>query len=156
MNFAFAARTICQNPAMWYCFTFFQSLSGSKLPDFTKGEHRLSRALKAAPLESLFTQFCLHSLWFGNCNIRGMCQQTMPHWPAIHHYRENELNCQLRNERNYLINILCCIFPLFSASHLQPLPFSGQSLSVKFDGVGKRHSRCRKCQLTVLLICPVV
>jgi Rab3 GTPase-activating protein catalytic subunit len=47
---------------------------GSKLPDFTKGEHRLSRALKAAPLESLFTQFCLHSLWFGNCNIRGMCQ----------------------------------------------------------------------------------
>ncbi|KAG7534723.1 Rab3 GTPase-activating protein catalytic subunit [Arabidopsis thaliana x Arabidopsis arenosa] len=45
---------------------------GSKLPDFTKGEHRLSRALKAAPLESLFTQFCLHSLWFGNCNIRAI------------------------------------------------------------------------------------
>ncbi|XP_023644136.1 rab3 GTPase-activating protein catalytic subunit isoform X2 [Capsella rubella] len=45
---------------------------GSKLPDFTKGEHRFSRALKAAPLESLFTQFCLHSLWFGNCNIRAI------------------------------------------------------------------------------------
>uniref|UniRef100_M4CRC2 Uncharacterized protein n=1 Tax=Brassica campestris TaxID=3711 RepID=M4CRC2_BRACM len=45
---------------------------GFKLPDFTKGEHRLSRALKAAPLESLFTQFCLHSLWFGNCNIRAI------------------------------------------------------------------------------------
>ncbi|CAA7032325.1 unnamed protein product [Microthlaspi erraticum] len=45
---------------------------GSKLPDFTKGEHKLSRALKAAPLESLFTQFCLHSLWFGNCNIRAI------------------------------------------------------------------------------------
>ncbi|CAE6247726.1 unnamed protein product [Arabidopsis arenosa] len=45
---------------------------GSKLPDFTKGEHRLSRALKAAPLESFFTQFCLHSLWFGNCNIRAI------------------------------------------------------------------------------------
>ncbi|KAL0750677.1 hypothetical protein Bca101_032680 [Brassica carinata] len=45
---------------------------GSKLPNFTKGEHRLSRALKAAPLESLFTQFCLHSLWFGNCNIRAI------------------------------------------------------------------------------------
>ncbi|XP_010483449.1 PREDICTED: rab3 GTPase-activating protein catalytic subunit-like [Camelina sativa] len=45
---------------------------GSKLPDFTKGEHKFSRALKAAPLESLFTQFCLHSLWFGNCNIRAI------------------------------------------------------------------------------------
>ncbi|XP_018473723.2 uncharacterized protein LOC108844938 isoform X2 [Raphanus sativus] len=45
---------------------------GSKLPDFTKGEHRLSRALKAAPLESLFTQFCFHSMWFGNCNIRAI------------------------------------------------------------------------------------
>ncbi|CAN8301333.1 unnamed protein product [Cochlearia groenlandica] len=45
---------------------------GTKLPNFTKGEHRLSRALKAAPLKSLFTQFCLHSLWFGNCNIRAI------------------------------------------------------------------------------------
>ncbi|XP_018473051.2 uncharacterized protein LOC108844314 isoform X2 [Raphanus sativus] len=45
---------------------------GSKLPDFTKGEHMLSRALKAAPLESLFTQFCFHSMWFGNCNIRAI------------------------------------------------------------------------------------
>ncbi|CAH8386462.1 unnamed protein product [Eruca vesicaria subsp. sativa] len=45
---------------------------GYKLPDFTKGEHRLSRALKAAPLESLFTQFCFHSMWFGNCNIRAI------------------------------------------------------------------------------------
>ncbi|KAJ0261459.1 Rab3 GTPase-activating protein catalytic subunit [Hirschfeldia incana] len=45
---------------------------GSKLPDFTKGEHRLSRALKGAPLESLFTKFCFHSMWFGNCNIRAI------------------------------------------------------------------------------------
>ncbi|KAF3501819.1 hypothetical protein F2Q69_00044104 [Brassica cretica] len=53
---------------------------GSKLPNFTKGEHRLSRALKAAPLESLFTQFCLHSLWFGNCNIREFVREVRWCW----------------------------------------------------------------------------
>ncbi|KAL0673270.1 hypothetical protein Bca4012_001251 [Brassica carinata] len=53
---------------------------GFKLPDFTKGEHRLSRALKAAPLESLFTQFCLHSLWFGNCNIREFVREVRWCW----------------------------------------------------------------------------
>lgn len=39
--------------------------------DHTKAEHKSSRAIKGAPLGSLFAQFCLHSLWFGNCNIRG-------------------------------------------------------------------------------------
>ncbi|KAL6503631.1 hypothetical protein OROGR_025554 [Orobanche gracilis] len=33
-------------------------------------EHRSSRSIKGAPLESLFAQFCLHALWFGNCSIR--------------------------------------------------------------------------------------
>lgn len=42
-----------------------------KLPDFSKGGHEKSRSMKGAPLESLFAQFCLSSLWFGNCNIRG-------------------------------------------------------------------------------------
>ncbi|KAA8543714.1 hypothetical protein F0562_021540 [Nyssa sinensis] len=45
---------------------------GVQLPDFTKGEHKNSRAIKGAPRESLFAQFCLHSLWFGNCNIRAI------------------------------------------------------------------------------------
>lgn len=45
---------------------------GVQLTDFFDGEHKTSRAIKGAPLESLFSQFCLHSLWFGNCNIRGM------------------------------------------------------------------------------------
>lgn len=31
-----------------------------------------SRAIKGAPLGSLFTQFCLHLLWLGNCNIRAI------------------------------------------------------------------------------------
>nr|CAD1841900.1 unnamed protein product [Ananas comosus var. bracteatus] len=35
-------------------------------------ENRYSRAIKGAPLESLFAQFCLHALWFGNCNIRAI------------------------------------------------------------------------------------
>ncbi|XP_044482414.1 rab3 GTPase-activating protein catalytic subunit isoform X2 [Mangifera indica] len=45
---------------------------GSKLPDYAKGEHKSSRFIKGAPFESLFAQFCLHSLWFGNCNIRAI------------------------------------------------------------------------------------
>ncbi|KAH9701883.1 Rab3 GTPase-activating protein catalytic subunit [Citrus sinensis] len=47
-------------------------VSGVQLPDFAKGQHRSSRSIKGAPLESLFAQFCLHSLWFGNCNIRAI------------------------------------------------------------------------------------
>ncbi|CAL5426905.1 unnamed protein product [Camellia sinensis] len=45
---------------------------GVQLLDFTEGEHKNSRAIKGAPLDSLFAQFCLHSLWFGNCNIRAI------------------------------------------------------------------------------------
>ncbi|KAH9701885.1 Rab3 GTPase-activating protein catalytic subunit [Citrus sinensis] len=48
---------------------------GVQLPDFAKGQHRSSRSIKGAPLESLFAQFCLHSLWFGNCNIRAFVWQ---------------------------------------------------------------------------------
>ncbi|KAG8380588.1 hypothetical protein BUALT_Bualt06G0031100 [Buddleja alternifolia] len=40
--------------------------------DFSVGEHKSSRTIKGAPLYSLFTQFCLHALWFGNCNIRAI------------------------------------------------------------------------------------
>ncbi|XP_021278491.1 rab3 GTPase-activating protein catalytic subunit isoform X2 [Herrania umbratica] len=45
---------------------------GLQFPDFAKGERKSSRAIKGAPVESLFAQFCLHSLWFGNCNIRAI------------------------------------------------------------------------------------
>ncbi|TYG88141.1 hypothetical protein ES288_A13G271500v1 [Gossypium darwinii] len=47
-------------------------LEGRQFPDFAKGEHKSSRAIKGAPLECLFAQFCLHSLWFGNCSIRAI------------------------------------------------------------------------------------
>ncbi|XP_057548295.1 uncharacterized protein LOC130826744 isoform X2 [Amaranthus tricolor] len=39
---------------------------------FSKGENKSSRAIKGAPSESLFAQFCLHALWLGNCNIRAI------------------------------------------------------------------------------------
>ncbi|KAK9127354.1 hypothetical protein Syun_016151 [Stephania yunnanensis] len=42
---------------------------GAQNLDHEKGEHRNSRIIKGAPLESLFAQFCLHALWFGDCNI---------------------------------------------------------------------------------------
>ncbi|XP_042446825.1 rab3 GTPase-activating protein catalytic subunit-like [Zingiber officinale] len=37
-----------------------------------KFENKNCRAVKGAPLESLFAQFCLHSLWFGGCNIHAI------------------------------------------------------------------------------------
>ncbi|KAK7289868.1 hypothetical protein RIF29_03864 [Crotalaria pallida] len=47
-------------------------IEGVQFSDFTDGGHKTSRAIKGAPLYSLFSQFCLHSLWFGNCNIRAI------------------------------------------------------------------------------------
>ncbi|GMJ08958.1 hypothetical protein like AT5G58510 [Hibiscus trionum] len=47
-------------------------LEGLQFPNFAKDEHKSSQAIKGSPLGSLFTHFCLHSLWFGNCNIRAI------------------------------------------------------------------------------------
>ncbi|XP_061353465.1 uncharacterized protein LOC133298227 [Gastrolobium bilobum] len=47
-------------------------IEGVQFSDFADGRYKISRAVKGAPLESLFAQFCLHSLWFGNCNIRAI------------------------------------------------------------------------------------
>jgi hypothetical protein len=40
--------------------------------NYVEAESKFGRALKGAPSDSLFAQFCLHALWFGNCNIRGL------------------------------------------------------------------------------------
>ncbi|GAB2274265.1 hypothetical protein Dimus_009030 [Dionaea muscipula] len=40
--------------------------------DFSEDDHKSSRAVKGAPLESLFAKFCLHSLWLGSCSIRAI------------------------------------------------------------------------------------
>ncbi|KAM0999158.1 hypothetical protein ACFX13_006038 [Malus domestica] len=45
---------------------------GARFLDVAAAEHKTSRAIKGVPLKSLFAQFCLHSLWFGNCNIRAI------------------------------------------------------------------------------------
>ncbi|KAK7301624.1 hypothetical protein RJT34_12493 [Clitoria ternatea] len=47
-------------------------IDGVYFTDFADVEHKTSRAIKGAPLGSLFAQYCLHSLWFGNCNIRAI------------------------------------------------------------------------------------
>ncbi|XP_027337979.1 rab3 GTPase-activating protein catalytic subunit [Abrus precatorius] len=47
-------------------------IEGIQFYDFADGHNKTSRAVKGAPLGSLFAQFCLHSLWFGNCNIRAI------------------------------------------------------------------------------------
>ncbi|KAL2568221.1 hypothetical protein AAZV13_18G054300 [Glycine max] len=47
-------------------------IEGIQFSDFANSGHKISRAIKGAPLGSLFAQFCLHSLWFGNCNIRAI------------------------------------------------------------------------------------
>lgn len=36
--------------------------------NYVEAENKYGRALKGAPSDSLFAQFCLHALWFGNCN----------------------------------------------------------------------------------------
>lgn len=56
------------------CFAIIANVmsAGEQLAYFSDGEHKTSRNIKGAPLDSLFAQFCLHALWFGNCNIRGM------------------------------------------------------------------------------------
>nr|XP_043636993.1 rab3 GTPase-activating protein catalytic subunit isoform X2 [Erigeron canadensis] len=38
----------------------------------SESRHKSSRLIKGAPLETLFAQLCLHSLWFGDCNIRAI------------------------------------------------------------------------------------
>ncbi|XP_010228735.1 rab3 GTPase-activating protein catalytic subunit isoform X2 [Brachypodium distachyon] len=40
------------------------------ISNYVEAENKHGRALKGAPSDSLFAQFCLHALWFGNCNIR--------------------------------------------------------------------------------------
>lgn len=45
--------------------------TGAQISSSLDLESKNSRAIKGAPLESLFAQFCLQSLWFGNCNVRG-------------------------------------------------------------------------------------
>ncbi|XP_076904024.1 uncharacterized protein LOC143559280 [Bidens hawaiensis] len=37
-----------------------------------ESRHKSSKFIKGAPLETLFAQFCLHSLWLGDCNIRAI------------------------------------------------------------------------------------
>ncbi|XP_074267812.1 uncharacterized protein LOC141591404 isoform X2 [Silene latifolia] len=46
--------------------------NGDNVVAFSQSENRSSRAIKGAPSQSLFAQFCLHSLWFGNCNMRAI------------------------------------------------------------------------------------
>ncbi|KAL1348779.1 hypothetical protein AAHE18_07G105000 [Arachis hypogaea] len=45
---------------------------GVQLIDSAYDEHKTPQAIKGAPLETLFAQFCLHSLWVGNCHIRAI------------------------------------------------------------------------------------
>ncbi|XP_047182090.1 rab3 GTPase-activating protein catalytic subunit-like isoform X3 [Vigna umbellata] len=45
---------------------------GVQVTDSAYGVNKTLGAIKGAPLESLFAQFCLHSLWFGDCNIRAI------------------------------------------------------------------------------------
>uniref|UniRef100_A0A1D1YA05 Rab3 GTPase-activating protein catalytic subunit n=1 Tax=Anthurium amnicola TaxID=1678845 RepID=A0A1D1YA05_9ARAE len=44
---------------------------GIQIPD-VKWEHNNACAIKGAPFGSLFAQFCLHALWFGNCNVHAI------------------------------------------------------------------------------------
>lgn len=45
---------------------------GAEVVNLYESEHKSSQAIKGAPHRSLFAQFCLHSLWLGNCSIRAI------------------------------------------------------------------------------------
>ncbi|MED6109142.1 hypothetical protein PIB30_030927 [Stylosanthes scabra] len=45
---------------------------GVQAIDSAYDEHKTPQAIKGAPLKTLFAQFCLHSLWVGNCHIRAI------------------------------------------------------------------------------------
>ncbi|KAL0358563.1 UNVERIFIED_CONTAM: Rab3 GTPase-activating protein catalytic subunit, partial [Sesamum angustifolium] len=66
-EFKYAMKSYC----MEYYFAPSNDVTEAQ-PDSSLSEHKSSRSIKGAPLESLFAQFCLHALWFGNCSIRGI------------------------------------------------------------------------------------
>ena len=94
---------------------FFLSETGN----YMEAENKYSRAMRGAPADSLFGQFCLHALWFGNCNIRGLY--------------------------HVLISLLICDFwkpLLIKDSFLQQLLYCGLILCGKFVGAGRNQKDC--------------
>ncbi|XP_057484605.1 LOW QUALITY PROTEIN: uncharacterized protein LOC130770977 [Actinidia eriantha] len=111
---------------------------GVQLPHLTESEHKSSRAIKGAPLESLFAQFCLHSLWFGNCNIRAIAalwiefvrevrwcweeSQPLPRMPASGII---DLSSCLVNQKLHMISF----YVRLSAEAYQPNSLAGPCLA---------------------------
>lgn len=74
VRFIFLCSCLCVDFDTLFCSSSLihvPTLAGVAALVFSKGENKSSRAIKGAPSESLFAQFCLHALWLGNCNIRG-------------------------------------------------------------------------------------
>ncbi|KAJ3682855.1 hypothetical protein LUZ60_013082 [Juncus effusus] len=69
---------------------------------------RNSRMIKGAPLNSLFAQFCLHALWFGNCNIRTIAVFWIDFVREIRWYWE-ESEPLPRMKRNGNIDLSSCL-----------------------------------------------
>jgi hypothetical protein len=64
--------TFSLNPSREYNKLLCFCLSEAGHSNYVDAENKYSRAMRGAPSDSLFGQFCLHALWFGNCNIRGV------------------------------------------------------------------------------------
>ncbi|KAJ4793115.1 Rab3 GTPase-activating protein catalytic subunit [Rhynchospora pubera] len=71
-------------------------------------ENRNSRVIKGAPLQSLFAQFCLHALWFGNCSIRAIAVLWIDFVREIRWYWE-ESEPLPKVSSNGTIDLSCCI-----------------------------------------------
>ncbi|KAL2317452.1 hypothetical protein Fmac_031328 [Flemingia macrophylla] len=79
LKMSFEAQLMENFVSVWYSgspVSFFwlaaDDNSGIQLTDSAYSGHKTSRTIKGAPLESLFAQFCLRSLWFGDLNIRAI------------------------------------------------------------------------------------
>ncbi|PHT46698.1 hypothetical protein CQW23_15856 [Capsicum baccatum] len=97
--------------------------------DFAEGYHENSRNIKGAPLKSLFGQFCLHALWFGDCSIRAIAafwiefvrevrwcweeSQPLPRMPVT---GVIDLSTCLINQKLHMLSI--CIDKKHPASHI--------------------------------------
>ncbi|OUZ99155.1 Rab3 GTPase-activating protein catalytic subunit [Macleaya cordata] len=81
---------------------------GVQISDYGKSDHKNSRSIKGAPIESLFAQFCLHSLWFGNCNIRAVAMLWIEFVREVRWCWE-ELQPLPRMQRNGSIDLSTCL-----------------------------------------------
>ncbi|KAL8225128.1 hypothetical protein R6Q57_017685 [Mikania cordata] len=100
-----------------------------------ESRHKSSRIIKGAPLETLFAQFCLHSLWFGDCNIRAIAVLWIEFIREVRWYWE-ESQPLPRMQSNGTIDLSTCLVNQKLQMLAICLEKKRQQLDSHQDGVG--------------------